>query len=184
MATALFASCEGPEGPEGPQGPKGDTGAAGAAGLTGPQGPAGPQGVAGNANVVLYEYGPVTFTASVSYLMTNITQGRVDSSIMLSYYNPAGDDATAWYAVPGAGSAGTYVTRNFWWQTATDPSTYTMTVRTHTWTGALNTTSKTFNKFRIFVVLASSIQTVGAKSEELNLDDYYSVCKYFGIKEE
>jgi len=180
MTTAFLASCEGPEGPEGPQGQKGDPGVAGA---TGPQGPAGPQGVMGNANVVLYEYGTMTFTSSVNYLMTNITQGRVDSSIILSYYNPESEHETAWYAVPGAGSTGAYITRNFWWQTGVDPSTYTMAVRTHTWTGTLHTTSKTWRKFRIFVADASTILTPEAKSE-LDLDDYYAVCKFFGIKEE
>lgn len=175
VTTAFLVACEGPEGPEGP---KGDTGATGATGL---QGPAGPEGVSGNANVVLYEYDEMTFTSSVDYLLTDITQGRIDSSILLSYYNPSTEDATAWYPVPGTTS--TLVIRNFWWQTAIDPSTYTMTVRTHNWNGSLNTTSKTWTKFRIFVVLASAIETVGAKSE-LDLDDYHSVCKYFGIKEE
>lgn len=180
LTFAFVSACEGPEGPEGPQGPKGDSGAVGA---TGPQGPAGPQGVSGNANVVLFEYGPQTFTSSVSYLMTNISQGRVDSSIVLSYYNPSTEDPTSWYAVPGASSSGIYVTRNWWWQTSTDPSTYTMTVRTHTWTGTLNTASKTFTKFRIFVVLASAIVSPEVKSE-VDLNDYHSVCKFLGIKEE
>lgn len=180
LTTAFLASCEGPEGPEGPQGLKGDPGTPGA---TGPEGPEGPEGVMGNANVVLYEYGSLTFTSTATYLMTNISQGRVDSSIILSYCNPETEAETAWYPVPGAGSGGTYVTRNYWYQTSVDPSNYTMTVRTHTWTGTLHTTSKTWRKFRIFVVLASAIETVGAKSE-LDLDDYYSVCKYFGIKED
>lgn len=183
LTTALITSCEGPEGPEGPQGPKGDTGTPGTPGATGPQGPAGPQGVMGNANVVLYEYGSMTFTSSVSYLLTNITQGRMDSSILLCYYNPSTEAPSAWFSVPGPGSSGTYITRNFWWQSSTDPSTYTMTVRTHTWTGTLNTASKTFTKFRIFVVLASAIVSPEVKSE-VDLNDYHSVCKFLGIKEE
>lgn len=178
LATAFVTSCEGPDGPEGPQGLKGDKGDTGA---TGQQGPAGPQGVTGNANVVLYEYGSITFTSSVDYLMTDITQGRVDSSIILSYYNPSTEDATAWYPVPG--STTTLVIRNFWWQTALDPSTYTMTVRTHNWNGTLNTTSKTWTKFRIFVVLASAIE-VGGKKSEVDLNDYYAVCEFLGIKNE
>ena len=181
MTTALITSCEGPEGPEGPQGPKGDTGATGATGATGPQGPAGPQGVSGNANVVLYEYGARTFTTTVDYLMTNISQGRIDSSIVLAYHNPSGESETAWYAVPGAGTMGTYVTRNYWYQTNTDPSEYTMTVRTHNWAGTLNTPTKTWNKFRIFVVMASAIVSPEVKSE-VDLNDYHSVCKFLGIK--
>jgi hypothetical protein len=180
LTTAFVSSCEGPEGPEGPQGQKGDTGATGAAGL---QGPAGPQGVSGNANVVLYEYGSMTFTSSVDYLMTDITQGRIDSSIVLSYYNPDNEDPTAWIAVPGASSLGDFVTRNFWWQTGLEPSTYTMRVRTNNWDGTLNTTSKTWTKFRIFVVLASTIEAGGKKSE-IDLNDYHAVCEFLGIKEE
>jgi hypothetical protein len=180
MATAFLTSCEGPEGPEGPQGLKGDKGDTGA---TGQQGPAGPQGVSGNANVVLYEYGSMTFSSSVEYLLTEITQGRVDSSIMLSFYNPDTEDPTAWYAVPGASSSGEYITRNFWFQSGLDPSTYTMGVRTHNWDGSANTDSKTWTKFRIFVVLASAIVTPEVKSE-LDLNDYHAVCKFLGIKEE
>lgn len=186
LAAAFIVSCEGPEGPEGPQGPKGDTGATGQQGPQGPEGPegpAGPQGVTGNANVVLYEYGSMTFTSTVSYLLTDITQGRIDSSILLSYYNPSNESQTAWMAVPGANSTGTYVTRNYWWQTAVDPSTYTMTVVTNNWNGSPNITSKTWTKFRIFVVQASAIVTPAAKSE-LDLDDYHAVCKFLGIKEE
>jgi hypothetical protein len=178
LTAAFVTSCEGPDGPEGPQGPKGDTGATGATGL---QGPAGPQGVSGNANVVLYTYGSQTFTSSINYLLTNITQGRVDSSIILAYYNPSTEETTSWFAVPGPYS--TYVTRNYWWQSATDPSTYTMAVRTHNWAGSLNTTSKTWTKFRIFVVLASAIET-GGKGSEIDLNDYYSVCEFLGIKSE
>lgn len=180
LATALVTSCEGPEGPEGPQGPKGDTGATGAAGS---QGPAGPQGVSGNANVLLYEYGTMSFTSSVDYLMTNITQGRVDSSIILSYYNPDTEDPTAWLAIPGASVMGDYMIRNFWWQTSLDPSTYTMRIRTNNWDGSFNEESKTWTKFRIFVVLASEIFTVESKSE-LDLNDHDSVCEFLGIKKE
>lgn len=183
VASSLMVACEGPEGPEGPQGPKGDTGAAGTQGPVGPQGPAGPQGVTGNANVVLYEYGSMTFTSSVNYLMTNITQGRVDSSIVLAYYNVTADDPTVWYPIPGTSGAGTYITRNFWYQSSTDPSEYTMAVRTHNWSGSLNVTSKTWDKFRIFVVMASAIVSPEVKSE-VDLNDYHSVCKFLGIKEE
>jgi hypothetical protein len=180
LTTAFLTSCEGPEGPEGPIGA---TGATGQAGATGPQGPEGPQGVSGNANVVLYEYGSKTFTSSVNYLMTNITQGRIDSSIVLSYYNPSTEDPTSWYAVPGSGSSGTYVTRNYWWQSNATPSTYTMGIRTNNWDGTLNASSKTWTKFRIFVVKASTLLTGGKKSG-LDLDDYHSVCEFLGIKNE
>ena len=162
---------------KGPAGPTGATGATGTTGATGPQ------GVSGNANVILYEYGSVTFTSTVNYLMTNISQGRIDSSILLTYYNPSTEAATAWYVVPGAGSMAAYVTRNLWWQSSTNPSVYTMSVRTQNWDGTANTTSKTFTKLRIFVVNSSAILT-GGKGAAVDLNDQDAVYKYlFGGKE-
>lgn len=163
---------------EGPAGPTGPAGPAGAAGATGSAGATGPQGVSGNANVVLYEYGTQTFTSAVNYLLTNISQGRIDSSILLTYYNPSTEAATMWYAVPGAGSTAAYVTRNFWYQTSTAPSTYTMSVRTHNWDGTPNVTSKTFTKLRIFVVKSSSILP-GGKGAEVDLNDQDAVYEHF-----
>ena len=181
--TIVFLDACTKEGPAGPTGPAGPAGAAGATGATGLAGPAGPQGVSGNANVVLYEYGTQTFTSSVSYLMTNISQGRIDSSILLTYSNPSTEATTAWYAIPGAGSSAAYVTRNFWWQTSTGPSTYTMSVRTHNWDGTTHATSKTFTKLRIFVVKASSVLP-GAKGAEVDLNDQNAVYEHFiGRKE-
>ncbi len=175
LMAAFFISCEGPEGPAGPTGPQGDQG------IQGEQGPAGPQGVTGNANVVLYEYGTQTFTSAVNYLLTDMTQDRIDASIVLAYYNPSNEAATAWYAVPGAGSGASYVTRNFWYQTSTDPSEYTMGVRTLNHDGTSNTDSKTWTKFRIFVVLASEVLPGGTKSTAVDLDDHDAVCEYFGF---
>jgi len=176
---AVFCiSCEGPAGPEGDQGPQGAQGEQGAQGVPGP---AGPQGVSGNANVVLYEYGSQTFTSSVSYMMTDISKDRVDASIILCYYNPSNEAPSAWYAVPGAGSVAAYVTRNFWYQFTTIPSDYYMGVRTLNWDGTSNTTSKTFTKFRIFVVDASEILPGGAKKVTFDLDDHDALCDYLGF---
>ena len=58
-STILQFDCRGPEGKIGPRGFQGSQG------LIGPQGdegPTGPQGVSGNANVMLYKYGPKTWT--------------------------------------------------------------------------------------------------------------------------
>lgn len=173
-------SCE-PE--PGPQGPAGPTGATGPAGEAGPTGPAGPQGIMGNANAVLYEYGSMTFTSSVNYLMTDISKSRIDSSMVLAYYNPSTENPSAWYIVPGVSASGTYITRNFWWQTNTDPSTYMMSVRTHNWDGTLNPTSKTFTKFRIFVVKASVILPGGKKSG-VDLNNQDTVYEQLGFKKE
>jgi hypothetical protein len=180
LTSAFLSSCEGPDGPIGPAGPKGDTGATGATGATGP---AGPRGVTGNANVVLYEYGSMTFTSSVSYLMTNLSKGRIDSSMVLAYYNPDTEDPSAWFAVPGADATGNYVTRNFWWQSNPTPSTYTMTVKTQNWDGTINTASKTYTKFRIFVV-KSSVILPGGKKSEVDLNDQDAVYEFLNFQKE
>jgi len=172
LIAVFFISCEGPEGPAGPQGEQGEQGI---------QGPIGPQGVSGNANVVLYEYGTQTFTSSVSYLLTDMSQERIDESIVLAYYNPSNEAATAWYPVPGAGSGASYLTRNFWYQTSTDPSEYTMGVRCFNHDGTSHTVSKTWTKFRIFVVAASEVLPGGTKSTVVDLEDHAAVCDYFGF---
>jgi len=178
LMAAFFISCEGPEGPAGPAGAQG---AQGDQGIQGEQGAVGPQGVTGNANVVLYEYGTQTFTSSVNYLLTDMARERIDESIVLAYYNPSNEAPTAWYAVPGAGSGASYTTRNFWYQTSTDPSEYTMGVRTFNHDGSTNTSSKTWTKFRIFVVAASEVLTGGTKSTVVDLEDHAAVCEYFGF---
>lgn len=156
---------------------KGDAGPAGA---TGPAGPVGPQGVAGNANVITYTYASQTFTSSLSLLLTNISQGRIDSSLLLCYYNPSTEVVTAWYPCPGFGSAGAYQTRFFWYQTGTAPSTYTVSIRTLTPAGASYTSALTFTKIRVIIASSSAILT-GGRTQQLNINDYQSVKAYFNL---
>ena len=165
-------SCEGPEGPQGPEGP---TGPAGPTGATGPQGPM------GNANVLLYEYGEETFTGTVTYLITDIASETMEESILLAYYNPSDHAETMWYQAPGPGPEGSYVTRSFWWQTSSSPtSNYTLEVRTHNWDGSSNTISKTWTKFRIFIVEASTIYP-GTKGSAVDLSDMNALIKYLEL---
>jgi len=178
LMAAFFISCEGPEGPAGPAGPAGQQGDQG---IQGEQGPVGPQGVTGNANVVLYEYGTQTFTSSVTYQMPDMPREMIDESIVLAYYNPSNEATTAWYAVPGAGSGAQYMTRNFWYQTSVTPSNYIMGVRCFNHDGTSHTASKTFTKFRIFVVRASEVLPGGTKSTAVDLEDHNAVCEYFGF---
>jgi hypothetical protein len=175
LLAVFFISCEGPEGAQGPAGAQGEQGPEGLPGATGPE------GVSGNANVVLYEYGTQTFTSGVNYLLTDMPRERIDTSIVLSYYNPSNEAETAWYPVPGSGSSGTFITRNFWYQTSFTPSQYTMGVRTLNWDGTSNITSKTFTKFRIFVISASEVMPGGAKKASFDLDDHDALCDYLGF---
>jgi hypothetical protein len=101
VAFITITSCEGPEGPQGPAGPAGSAGPQGEQGSPGEQGPIGPQGVAGNANVVLYEYGSTTFTSLVSYLIPDMTVEKMDTTLVVGYFNPSEYDEDVWISLPG-----------------------------------------------------------------------------------
>ena len=158
---------------------KGDEGPAGA---TGPAGPAGPQGVPGNANIILYNFGPQTFTGATSYVLSNLSRGRVDSSLVLVYYNPSTEAETAWYPCPGGGSGGAYETRFFIYQSSIAPSRYTLGLRAITPAGASYPNPLTFNKLRVIIALTSSILPGGRSSQPaVDYTDYYAVKKYFNL---
>ena len=172
----LFSNCT----KEGPQGPAGAQGAQGAQGPQGAQGATGPQGVPGNANVVLYNFTSRTFTTSTSYQIA-IDPGKVDSSIVLAYYNPSPEVATAWYPIPGLGNSGFFQSRSFIYQTATSPSVYSLTVRLVNANGIGDYgTQVTWTKTRVFFIEATHITTVREMSPP-DVNDYYAVCRYYGI---
>lgn len=176
IVATSFCNCskEGPQGatgPQGTQGPKGD------------KGDAGPLGVPGNANVLLFNFGSRTFTSSTDYSL-KISAGMVDSSIVVAYYNPSTEVATAWYPIPGLGNSGLFESRSFIYQTSTSPSTYSFSVRllNPNGTGTYGS-SVTWTKTRIFFIKASEIMT-GRKTPLPDFTDYYAVCRYFEIPSE
>lgn len=155
-------------------------------GDTGPEGPPGPTG---NANVTVYNFGPQTFSAVLNLQLSNISQGKIDSSLLLAYYNPANEAATAWYPIPGLGSGANYETRYLLYQSATTPaSNYTFSLRLVKMDGTAYTTSVTFTKVKIFIVPATVVlpggrQTGGMPNIPVDINDYHAVCKYYGIEE-
>ena len=173
---AFFSNCS----KEGPQGP---AGAQGAQGPQGVKGDPGPQGIPGSSNVILYNFPSRTFTTLTSYQLT-IDPGKVDSSIVLAYYNPAGEVATAWYPIPGLGNSGFFQTRSFIYQTATSPSVYSLTVRLMNANGTGDYgTQVTWAKTRIFFIQATQL-VIGRKTPAPDVNDYYAVCRYYGIPTE
>lgn len=168
---------QGPQGEQGPAGPKGEQGTQGPQGETGPQGPQGPAGEDGNANVVLYEFGEKVFTNSLNLLLS-ITRERVDSSLMLIYYNPEPEALTAWYQMPGMGPGGSYHTRYFIFQSTVSPSVYTLGIRTVNANGAAYGSSVTYRKIKVLFAEASLI--VNGK---IDLENYYEVKEYFGLND-
>lgn len=189
---ASACSKEGPAGPAGPQGdpgiagPQGPGGANGAPGPQGPQGLQGPEGVQGapgNANVVLYTFGSQTFTSGADYHLVDIPRARMDSSIILAYYNPAGEPSSAWYPVPGGGPDGSYHARYSIYQI--NPFLYAFQLRLTKPDGSGPYQTKvTFTKLRIFIVPASSILAGGFRQAQgPDLNDYEAVRDYYGFRD-
>jgi hypothetical protein len=156
LLSAFFFSCSGEDGPVGPK---------------------------GNANVVMYNYGSQTTTSGSFNYDFEATQGLVESCIVLGYYNPLDQDTTCYYAVPGLGSNGQYMTRSWWYRTTAVPSTYTYFVRLLNPNGSgTYATSTTFRKFKLILVPASSIVAVTSKGM-LDLSDYNAVKNYLKLSE-
>lgn len=159
-------------------------GATGPAGPAGPAGPMGPQGVSGNANVITYTYSSQTFTGALNLLLTNMSQARIDSGIVLVYYNPSTEVSTAWYSCPGVGSGGSYNTRFFYYQTGTSPSVYTVAIRALTLSGGGYPSPLTFTKTKVVIIATAAIANGGRYGGSLpDLTDYLSVKKYFALNE-
>lgn len=188
FALSTILSCEGPEGPQGPQGP---TGPQGAQGPQGEQGPIGPQGIAGNANVVLYVYGSANFTSTVSYLIPDMTVEKMDTSLVVGYFNPDEYDEDVWISLPGIVviDGNNYIIVDY--LASYDADNYNMILTTLNIDGSINSTPKTWRKFRIFVIPASTVVPAGRvadfESDLLNtgidFTDYAAVCDYFGFSQ-
>src|SRR5690606_6832506 len=103
----ITACSDGEDGMDGIDGIDGVDGIDGIDGADGEQGPQGPAGEQGNANVVLYEFGPNAFTNLLELDLT-ISQETVDNSMVLVYYNPTTESTAARFPSPGVGSAGNY----------------------------------------------------------------------------
>ncbi len=168
---------QGDQGARGAQGPQGERGPQGARGAQGPQGERGPMG---NANVLLYEFGSHTFTNSLE-LDLSVSREIVDNSMILVYYNPAVEAATAWFASPGLGSSGNYQTRYFIYQLSASPSVYRLGIRTLKPDGsAPYGLPLTFRKIKVVFAEASSIFAAQANGS-IDLNDYQSVKKFLHI---
>ncbi len=136
----------------------------------------GETGPEGNANITVINFGTKTFTGTTDYLLpTSVTQGMIDSSLVLAYYNPSGEAATAWYAIPGLGSSGLYETRALIFRNG-DRQTYRLMLARPDGNGNY-AGSVTFTKFKIIIAPGSKFLT------GLNLNDYYEVSKAVGLKE-
>jgi hypothetical protein len=148
----------------------------------GDTGPAGTSGKDGNANVTVYNFGSQAASGgSLNYTLT-VTQGKIDSSLILVYSNPSTEAATAWYPVPGLGSGGSYEARFFIYQTATTPSSvYTLAVRLLSPGGtAVYSSAVTFTKLKVVLAPASTLIN-GRMAAPVDYSDYYAVKAYYHL---
>jgi hypothetical protein len=157
---------------------KGDTGPEGPAGPAGPQGP---QGATGTANVTQYLYGSKTFTSSLTLTMNNITQGKIDSSLVLAYYSPS-TDPNYWYPIPGFGSVAAYQTR--FYLAANTATSHSIVIRVHNADGTSYTSPVTWNKTKVLIVPAATIINGRSSGQPpVDVNDYYAVMKYYNLQD-
>ena len=147
----------------------------------GPAGAAGNDGQDGNANVQQYTFGSRTFSNTNDYEIPNLTQTQLDNSVILCYYQDAGNPNYT-YPCPGIGSANLYLTRNYFEIFGTG---VTCTVSLRTLVGDFYNTNVTFSKFRIIVIPSSSnIPLARASSKnDYSKMTYHEVCQQFNLKE-
>lgn len=151
-------------------------------GKPGEKGEKGEKGDIGNANVQLFEFGSKTFTSTLD-LDLSVSRQTVDNSMILVYYNPAPEAATAWFQAPGLGSSGNYQVRYFIYQLTSSPSVYRLGIRTLRADGTASyNTPLTFQKIKVIFAEASSVLTAQARGQ-LDLSDYQSVKSTFGIRD-
>ncbi len=152
-----------------------------AAALCSCSGSDGATGPAGNANVMMFNFPAQTSSGARLTYDFAASQAFVESSIILAYYNPSDQDTTCYYAVPGLGSNGAYMTRSWWYRTNPDPSTYTYFVNVKNPNGTGDyPTPVTFQKFKLIIVPASKITEM--TTTVMDLSDYKAVTGYLGLK--
>jgi hypothetical protein len=138
-----------------------------------------------NADVISFNFGQTTFTSVHEFQMPGVSKARIDSSLILVYYNPLGEGSSTWYPCPGLGSGGVYQAR--WWinQVFQSPEDYCLYIRLHTLSGDDYSMPVTFRKVKIIMASPSVINNVlaGRNGRPLNLDNYAEVKAYFGLED-
>ena len=183
----------------------GPTGATGSTGPAGPAGPTGPQGPIGTANVFVDTFSVVSsqwlwnsayvystsgggyteyFTRYRDQSFSKITQGILDTGMVLAYFTPNQLDSNQWSPLPytflAFGSAYYYnyafesmpgKVRFHYWYTANGSGTAPTT---------LSTDVIPSHKFKIVVVASGAVATA-MKRDSIDSGNYKQVIKYLGL---
>jgi hypothetical protein len=155
-----------------------------AAGCSGDDGATGPAGPSGNANVMMLDFPGSTSSGGLMAFVYEVERSVIEGAMVLIYYNPDTEAETAWYQAPGLGSGGSYMTRTWWFQIGTAPSTYRFSIRFLTPDGAgTYGTDVTSRRTRIFIIPASTIEAQSSVSNSLDYSDYEAVKAHYGFSD-
>lgn len=148
--------------------------------VVGPQGAQGAKGADGNANVTVHRYGATTFTNSnyywESFFPSGLTSAMVSNSVILTYY--ALSNSNIWYTVGSDGPGGSgYSTRQYCFVNDKSVEIRLNNPDGTTYSGPGDVV---WDSVKIYVIPATSLAI--AQDNNLNLDDYKAVSKYFAVK--
>lgn len=183
VLSLMFTACqkEGPAGPEGPPGAPGTPGTPGTPGNPGnpgppgekgPKGDPGPIGIDGNANVTQYTFAGNNFSTT-TFKNFNVPV-RKDSAERSSWFLYLVNSANNTYPMPGFGTSGASDYRAYFTPSATQ-TIYTV--------NKVSGGGENYVSVRILRIYANTVVS-GRQSAELpniDFDDYYAVCKYYGL---
>lgn len=137
------------------EGPKGEQGL---------QGEQGPQGPVGSANVVQYNFGPISSGELLTVSKTfNLSRADLEKSLIFTYAKRNGD-ADTWVPIPGSVNGIQY---NIWFKSNATTTTFTL----HCLYGI------SFSALRILVIPAASQQNIAG----INVNDYEAIAHYFNL---
>ena len=149
----------------------------------GPAGPAGANGTNGNANVVMFKFNNQTTAGASLGLSMPLRQSFVDSSLVLCYANPEGQDSSYWMPIPGIAANAEYETRSFLVRYSPTDNNCVYNIRLYNVGTTIDfPTSITYRTIRVVFVPASSILS-GKNGGPVDFSNYYSVKRYFNLRD-
>jgi hypothetical protein len=135
----------------------------------GDPGPEGPKGIDGNANVVQYDFGTHDFAtqASVSLGITTTADTMNQSAWYVYLVRSSGNV----YPIPGVGVNGSSEYRLYW-----NYSAGKVNINISRVSGA----GEEYSSIRVIRVYANSA-VPGGRRAVIDYNDYYAVCRYYGL---
>jgi hypothetical protein len=175
------SSCSGDDGADGATGP---------AGTAGTNGTDGADGADGNANVQTFIFNNPTWVTNASHMklyISELTQDVFNNAAVLGYIKI---NYSSYYSIPGA-------TPDNFFRVYMDLGLYTITAED--FNGNNDTTPPTVEKVKVLIIESTNTTTTDGNGRgvspqqviynelaEANVDvnDYYAVCAYYGINPE